>query len=190
MKRVCITGASGFIGQSLCRTLAKSGFIVKGFIRNSKPNLQSGNNINYIPVGNIDLSTNWENLLSSQDCIIHCAGTVNATNKKNDESIYNSINVEGTKNLAMQAAKAGVKRLIFLSTIKVNGECTNDIPNKKNKFIYSDTPNPQDIYSISKLKAEKALWEISNKTGLEIVILRLGVWKVCKRKFTTIDKIN
>jgi len=176
MKKICVTGANGFIGQSLCKALSNSGYFVRGFVRtlNTFPKLR---NLEYVKVGNIDLNTNWENSLFSFDCLIHCAGIANTT-KKDDKDIYNSVNFEGTKNLAEQAVKAGVRRFIFLSTIKVNGESTSEIFNKKenlkeSKFIYSDIPNPQDIYSISKYRAEKALWEISYKNGLEIVILRL-----------------
>jgi len=175
MKKICVTGASGFIGQSLCKALSRSGYFVRGFVRNLNiyPKLK---NLEYVKIGNIDLNTDWENSLLSYDCIIHCASVVNDL-RKNDKDIFNSVNFDGTKNLAEQAVKAGVKRLIFLSTIKVNGESTSKIFDKinlrENKFFYSDIPKPQNIYSISKLKAEKVLWEISSKTGLEIVILRL-----------------
>ena len=170
MKKICVTGANGFIGQSLCKALSNSGYFVRGFVRtlNTFPKLR---NLEYVKVGNIDLNTNWENSLFSFDCLIHCAGIANTT-KKDDKDIYNSVNFEGTKNLAEQAVKAGVRRFIFLSTIKVNGESTYK-PNTKQRFSHKNTSNPQDSYAISKLEAEKILWEISSKTGLEVVVVRL-----------------
>ena len=90
-------------------------------------------------------------------------------NEKNDQDAYYSVNTLGTKQLAEQAAEAGVKRLVFLSSIKVNGESTNN--NKA--FTNNDIPNPQDAYSISKFEAEKFLWEISNSSNLEVVVIRL-----------------
>jgi len=82
------------------------------------------------------------------------------------------VNIDGTKRLAEQSVEAGIKRLVFLSSVKVNGESTYQI-NMKQKFSYEDKPNPQDLYAKSKLGAEKALWEISSKTGLEVVVVRL-----------------
>ncbi len=78
------------------------------------------------------------------------------------------MNVEGTINLAKQAAAYGVKRLILLSSIKVNGEKTLE----SSIFKYNDIPNPEDAYGISKWEAEQGLWEISKQTGLEVVIIR------------------
>jgi nucleoside-diphosphate-sugar epimerase len=85
---------------------------------------------------------------------------------------YQSVNIVGTKNLAEQAVLAGVKRFIFLSSVKVNGESTGNSDDPK-IFTNDDTPNPQDNYAISKFEAEKALWEIASKTNLEVVIVRL-----------------
>ena len=93
---------------------------------------------------------------------------------------YRSINVEGTRQLAIQAASSGVKRLIFISSIKVNGEGINISSNKKitvsasrkKKITHMDEPAPKDSYSISKWEAEQLLWDISTRTGLEVVIIR------------------
>ncbi len=181
MKKILVTGANGFIGQSLCKTLVTKNKLVHGIIRNCSK-VKKHNNIEYSSVGEINYDTNWIEVLSNTDCIIHCAGKAHVMNKNNKITYetYKSINVEGTIRLANQAAEAGVKRIIFLSSIKVNGEntggpMTGKIDNIINRdyFIHTDIPEPKDFYGISKLEAEKELWKISRKTGLEVNILRL-----------------
>lgn len=181
MKKILITGASGFIGRSLCKTLSTSGRFFRGAVR-SIESISTDTRSNYVSIGDISTKINWKNALANIDCIIHCAGRAHVMNetKKNELEIYRSINVQGTKLLAQEAAKAGVKRLIFLSSIKVMGESTdnnqtNMDSKKKNNFFfkYNDVPNPVDSYSKSKLETEKILWEISSITGLEIVVIRI-----------------
>jgi len=170
MKKILITGANGFIGNPLYKRLLKTGRSCVGTVRSN--NLKSSNvNIEYIPVDNIGISTNWKIALGDVDCIIHCAGRAHIMKKidANEEKFFNSVNVDGTKQLAKQAAELGVKRLVFLSSIKVNGEVTQE----KEIFRYDDTPNPKDAYAKSKLEAEKVLWKVSSELGLEIVIVRL-----------------
>jgi len=181
MKKILITGANGFIGNSLYKTLLKAGRSCIGTVRST--NLDSSNvNIEYIIVDNIEFSTNWKIALKGVDCVIHCAGRAHIMKKidANEKKIFNSVNVDGTKQLAEQAAESGVKRLVFLSSIKVNGEVTQDKENyrstknlDKKIFRYNDAPNPKDTYAKSKLDAEKVLWKASNELGLEIVIARL-----------------
>jgi len=91
-----------------------------------------------------------------------------------DINFYKLVNVDATKRLAEQAVEAGIKRLVFLSSIKVNGEST-DRNNKRKKFSHNDSLDPRDLYAISKLEAEKALWKISSRTGLEVVVVRLPI---------------
>ena len=179
MKKTCITGANGFIGKSICETLSKKNKLVVAAVRTNKSFL-SIPNTNFISIDNIDHNTNWSKALEECDNVIHCAGKAHVMDNENKLDDYHSINVEGTKNLAEQAAKAGVKRLIFLSSIKVNGESTDKVQNQKTKnseinsiFTHINTPNPKDPYAISKYEAEKELWKISKKTGLEVNILRL-----------------
>ena len=171
MKKICVTGANGFIGKNICKALILNGKSIRGFVRKIDPNMNSSE-IDYILVGDISSKINWKNHLIGFDCIIHCAGKADALNKKNELNLYRSINTEGTRNLAEQAAQAGVKRLIFLSSIKVYGERL-DKNNKKKVFTSFDTPYPNDSYSVSKLEAEKVLWEISSRTKLEVVVIRL-----------------
>jgi len=180
MKKILITGASGFIGQSLIKSLSNSTRSVRGTVR-SRNLFFSDAETEYVSTGDINIKTNWRESLINIDCIIHCAGKAHTIkSKKNDLSkIYKSVNVDGTKQLAEQAAEAKVRRLIFLSSIKVNGEDTNNdvifkfLNEKKKVFSYKDLVSPQDHYAISKLRGENALWEISSRTGLEVVVVRL-----------------
>lgn len=179
MKKILVTGASGFIGNALCKRLFKSNYVTYSVVRNSSARL-SDNDFNQILINEINSNTNWKKILNNINCIVHCAGIAHNMNKNNNLNFYRSTNLDGTKHLAEQAAEAGVKRLIFLSSIKVNGEYTDDKYDKtisryqkKNSFTHIDLPNPIDPYSISKLEAEKVLHEIYAKTGLETVILRL-----------------
>ena len=181
MNKILVTVANGFIGQSLCKELIKKKFFVRAIVR-SKLKFNDFKNIEYKTIGDINYCTNWTDLLSDIDCIIHCAGKAHVVEKtsRTSEHAYNSINVEGTKKLAIQAAEAGVKRMIFLSSIKVNGENTIDsrsdelnIIKYKKIFTHSDIADPQDLYGLSKWNAEKELWGVSAKTNLEINILRL-----------------
>ena len=168
MEKILVTGASGFIGQKIYRQLIKLERNVCGTIRNS--NLSNFENIK---VANFGGEVDWENILRDVSCIIHCAGKVHEMNKKNDINSYRLINTEGTKNLAEQAIKYGVKRLIFLSSLKVNEENSKKINNKDNLLDNNEKIDHQNFYGQSKFEAEKVLQEISLKSNLEMVILRL-----------------
>ena len=181
MKKICVTGANGFIGKSICRSLIKWGIFVRGTVRSQ--NLTSKtSNYECVSVGDISNNTNWSEAIFGCECIIHSAGIAHKINELDGENsqIYQKVNVDATKKLANQAVAAGVKRLIFLSSIKVNGESTEKffqtqvLKNEYKKvFSHDDILAPEDNYAASKLEAEKVLWDISAKTGLEIVILRL-----------------
>jgi nucleoside-diphosphate-sugar epimerase len=173
MNKIFVTGANGFIGKSLCNTLVFNNRFVCGAVRDVKTSSDQikSPNMEYVSVGDINSKTNWKDILSGYDCVIHCAGRAHVLNKDKKDSLepYRLINIEGTKRLAEQSAIAGIKRLVFLSSIGVNGNQTNDAK----PFSIYDDPNPTEEYAISKYKAEKVLSEISSKTGLEIVILRI-----------------
>ena len=181
MKKILITGASGFIGQSLIKYLSKLNKSIRGTLRSNSFFLN--NEIEHVLVKNINHKTNWNKSLNNIDCIVHCAGIAHIIKQKEklvEQKIYRSVNVDGTKQLAEQAAEAKVRRLIFLSSIKVNGESTGNFyvdkfqnEQKKSVFTHKDLANPQDLYAKSKLQAEKVLWEISSRTGLEVVVVRL-----------------
>ena len=159
MKRICITGANGFIGNTLCKSLKSSNNHIRGFVRFMDLDNNSSET-EYISVGDISSKTNWKDHLKGFDCVIHCAGLTHQMSSIKDINVYNLVNIDGTKRLAEQSVEAGIKRLVFLSSVKVNGESTYRI-NMKQKFSYEDKPNPQDLYAKSKLGAEKVLWKIS-----------------------------
>jgi nucleoside-diphosphate-sugar epimerase len=123
--------------------------------------------VNSVQVGEIDQSTNWTEALRGQDVVIHVAAVAHIPFcDKEVLGRYQSVNVEGTRNLALQAARDGVKRFIFLSSIGVNGNMSS-IP-----FRLTDDANPQEPYAESKWHAEEELKEICSAEGMEFVILR------------------
>ena len=166
MKKILLTGSSGFIGSELLRQLYSKNYFVHTSSRSKKLQQKKNGIINF-EISEIDNNTNWLEALDKVNCIIHCAGLAIETNKIESES-YKKVNVDGTYNLAKQAAQKGVKRFIFISTIKVNGDKTD----KKSFFYHSDKPNPGDVYAKSKWQAEQKLIELSKQTLMEIVIIR------------------
>ncbi|THB68576.1 MAG: SDR family oxidoreductase [Gammaproteobacteria bacterium] len=163
-----VTGSDGFVGSYLCDYLVSKKHFVRGALLQNTELLMPG--VTKYIIGNIGEETDWGEALSSIDVVIHTAARVHVMSDKasNPLAEFRKTNVDGTKNLAIQAAKAGVKRLVFISSIKVNGESTC----KNEPFRYSDLPSPQDPYGISKYEAEKELKQISENTGLEVVIVR------------------
>ena len=154
---VAITGANGFVGRALCNELSSRK------INHKRLQRKKGDNV--LLVDSIGPNTQWKKVLMGVDTIIHCAGHAHQT-KKNSQN-YDSINHLGTVNLAKQASEEGVKRFIFISSIKVNGELSYKTPLKS-----TDQTNPKDPYSISKQKAEKGLKRIAENGKMEIVIIR------------------
>jgi len=168
MNKILITGSTGFVGQKLCKKLISANYSIREAVRsNSEKQLGIKEIFN---VGEIDKSTNWSASLQDIDCVIHCAARAHVMNENKLDTLatYRKVNVDGTRNLAEQCAKAGVKRLIFLSSIKVNGEKTK----VSFSFRHDDNPKPEDAYGISKWEAELALQKVSKKYGIEIVIIR------------------
>lgn len=162
-----ITGANSFVGQALCETAARRGFCVKGAVR-AACSLPPG--VEPVTVGAIDRETDWAAALRNVDVVIHLAARVHVMSDTAADPLaeFLKVNLHGTASLARQAAQADVKRLVYVSSIKVNGEETHD----GQKFSETDPPAPQDPYSISKWEAEQALHRIAQETGLEVVIAR------------------
>ena len=163
-----VTGANGFVGQALCGSLIGHGFEVRSAVRREEARLATGTKKTV--VGVMDGNTDWAKALQGIDCVIHLAARVHVMKDDAQDPLeeFRKANVHGTENLARQAAKAGVRRLVFVSSIKVNGEQTLG----DEKFSESDAPNPQDPYGISKWEAEQALHRVAEETGLEVVIVR------------------
>ena len=164
--KILITGQNGFIGKALFDLLERQGQEVIGAVRIEQ---QAHKNKNIFPVGDVNSKTNWLEMLSDIDVVIHLANRAHVLNdhEKDPLAVFREVNVEGTAQLARQAAKSGVKRFIFVSSIKVNGERTDVKP-----FSASDKPNPQDPYAVSKLEAEDVLRKISTQSSMEFVIIR------------------
>jgi len=171
MALVVVTGASGFVGSPLSTSLAASGFRVRAAVRAGTPaELPGCSGVERAILGGISASTDWFSVLTNVDCVVHCAALAHVIHETAGDALaaYRAVNVDGSRRLAEQAAAAGVRRLVYLSSIKVNGEQTAlGAP-----FLCSDTPAPQDAYGVSKSEAEQALWEVSAKTGLEVVVAR------------------
>lgn len=160
--KVLITGASGFVGHSTSNVLELRGEQVVRAVRKEQPNS--------LVVGDIGPNTCWHEALSKCGAVIHLAARVHVMNEMSSDLLaeFRRVNVAGTANLARQAAEAGVRRLVFLSSIKVNGESTEEgLP-----FIADDDPVPKDPYGASKHEAEQVLYQIAADTGMEVVIIR------------------
>ncbi|MBA3536188.1 MAG: SDR family oxidoreductase [Tatlockia sp.] len=170
VKNILLTGATGFVGQQLLKKLAEQNdYALRIAVRTPKAQLFAPEICIY---RSIDLSaqTNWTEVIEGCDLVIHAAARAHIMNEKAKEPLqeFRKVNTEGTLKLAAQAASSGVKRFIFISSIKVNGEST--FANKP--FSADDLPNPQDPYAISKYEAEQGLQELAAKTGMEVVIIR------------------
>lgn len=163
--KILITGSNGFLGQYLCQFLAEQNYLVLAQTRKA----QTFSYPNIINI-NFDLNDSLDNIdLSKVEVIIHCAGRAHVMNETAASPLeaYRQTNVQGTLNLAKKAIQSGVKRFVYLSSIKVNGEQTTIQP-----FKPSDIVNPEDPYGLSKYEAEQALLDLSKETGLEVVIIR------------------
>ena len=166
---ILVTGSSGFVGQSLCRKLADFNRAVCGTAR-AQSSISCADETRFFVVGEINASTDWSSALVGAECVIHCAARAHVMHETEADALaaYRSVNVDGSKRLAEQAAVAGVRRLVFLSSIGVLGIHTNG----RGPFSFSDAPNPVEDYAISKWEAEQALWEVAASTGLEVVVVR------------------
>lgn len=165
--RFLITGANGFVGKALCAELARRGHFVRAAVREVN---QPIGNIAIASVGSIDGVTDWTAALSNIDVVIHLAARVHVMQDSSEEPLeeFRKVNVQGTENLARQTVDSGVKRLVYVSSIGVNGLQTK----LDNIFTETDTVNPHNAYSISKWEAEQKLLQICNTTGLDVVVIR------------------
>ena len=167
---IVITGGTGLVGNALIHRLAiqiNPVYIIAPMRRlyETWPI-----NVKSILIDNISPSTDWGAILMGASVVVHCAARVHVMNDKTADSMaaFQLVNVEGTLNLARQAAEAGVRRFVFVSSIKVNGEVTEF----GRPFLADDIPAPFDPYGMSKLQAEQGLIRISQEKGMEVVIVR------------------
>ena len=218
--KILITGPDGFVGSAVCSELLDDGLSVRGAywkamespvkreslsVNGEAPSVNGGSlNVNSggdrsfattepIVVGDINASTDWSRALVEIDAVVHLAARVHIMDDTAEDPLaaFREVNVEGTRRLAESAAKAGVKRFVFISSIKVNGEATDFLATKRHKkareenlnndhlstiipqsFSERDKPAPEDAYGQSKHEAEQVLREIDAETGMEVVILR------------------
>lgn len=164
--KILLTGSNGFIGRALRAQLLRDTHNVVSAVRKSGEQSTS----NEVAVGDIGSDTDWHQALEGCEAIVHCAARVHMMRDDAVDKLaaFRQMNVEGTLNLARQAIAAGVRRFIFLSTIKVNGELSP----LGRPFQPDDTPAPNDSYGISKLEAELKLQKICVESGMEFVVIR------------------
>jgi nucleoside-diphosphate-sugar epimerase len=165
--RLAMTGVTGFVGHCLAKRLVAEGYHVRGLVRRavSLPGLP----LEVAQVGTVDGATDWGESMAGIDVVVHLAARTRAVRERGrgDLADYRPVNVDGTRRLAEAAAQSGVRRLVFVSSLKVNGDTTSSRP-----FQASDRPAPQDAYGISKWEAEHVVGEVAGKTGLETVVVR------------------
>lgn len=173
--RILVTGASGFVGRSLCRFLATNSHAVVASVRDQSRFLQSGlaptsGQMEVVQVASLGPSTDWRQILGDVDAVVHCAARVHVMNDTSVDAthLYQETNARGTQALATQAAEIGVKRFILISSIKVNGETTE----AGRPFTADSQPNPTDPYGQSKLDAETALARVCETSDMDFVVIR------------------
>lgn len=165
---VLITGANGFVGQSLCRRMASDSWHVRGTIRSAEQTAGLFAGVEVVHIKSIGADTDWSDAMTGVNAVVHLAARVHMMNDVAAEPLaaFRQVNVAGTERLARMAAAHGVKRFVYISSIKVNGE------GALTPYIEQTAEAPQDPYGVSKWEAEQALRKIAKETGLEVVILR------------------
>ena len=178
IKTILVTGPDGFVGTALCRELLKCGFAVRGAQWQGGP-LPTG--AESVVVGDINAATDWSAALEGIDTVIHLAARVHIMKDTAEDPLaaFREVNVDGTRRLAEEAATAGIRRFVLMSTVKVNGERTDCRPQTADRnnaipppfFSEASPPAPEDAYGISKWEAEQAL-HAAAASGMETVIVR------------------
>ena len=163
-----ITGASGFIGRVLCKVMQVRGDEVIAAVRKKSALLDCS--YSQVEVGEIHETTDWSSVLTEVDIVIHLAARVHVMRDAADNPLdeFRRVNTAGTEHLARSAVAWGVKRMVYVSTIKVNGEESTS----GRIYTEQDIPAPIEPYAISKWEAEQTLQHIAQNTDLEIVIVR------------------
>ena len=163
---ILVTGASGFVGKALCNALSNDGYTINAAVRSEEQAFPLVKNTSYCLVGGIDKDTDWSSVVYGVDSIVHLAARVHVMHDIASDplSAFRPVNVAGTERLARQASAAGVRRFIYLSSVKVNGE--------ESPVFYTEksTPDPQDAYAVSKWEAEQILHQVASATGMEVLL--------------------
>lgn len=169
---ILVTGANGFVGRAICAELARRQYAVRSVVRGHRvsDSVSGAELSDRIQLGDIGPATDWSGALAEAKAVVHLAARVHVMRDSSVDPLaaFRAVNVAGTLNLARQAAAAGVQRFLFMSSVKVNGECTQ--PGQA--FTEADAPAPQDAYGVSKHEAELGLRQIAGESGMEVVIIR------------------
>ena len=165
--RILVTGATGFLGRAVVEHLAGRGRKVRGAVRGEAAGWPAG--VETAIVGDISGATDWSAALRNVDAVVHCAARAHVLKETAVDPLaqFRTVNTEATLALARQAATAGVRRFVFISSIGVNGAETHGRP-----FRHDDPPHPHSPYAVSKHEAELGLRAIAALTGLEVVVIR------------------
>lgn len=165
---ILVTGPTGFIGQRLCVALTEAGYRVRAATRNLEQSVGSSR-YERVAIGQINGDTDWARALQGVEVIVHLAARAHVMRDRSTDSLatFRDVNTHGTEQLASSAVNAGVRRIVYVSTIKVNGETTDTEP-----FRETDLPAPIDPYGISKWEAEQSLRRLTTGTGVETVAVR------------------
>lgn len=167
--KILVTGATGFVGKVLCSEIGKKDVEVVATIRSNEQKKLLPSNVKTILIDSIDDNTNWEEVISGVDVVVHLAARVHVKNEKAADPLteFRLVNALGTERLALAAASAGAKKFIFMSTIGVNGNSSGEEP-----FTENSKATPHNMYSISKYEAEEKLLEIGRCSNMQVVCLR------------------
>jgi UDP-N-acetyl-alpha-D-quinovosamine dehydrogenase len=162
---ILVTGASGFVGRAVVPRLQEAGHRIKALSRTPGKVPASVEPL----IGNIESEIDWAPRLAGVDTVVHLAARVHVMHETAGDPLarFRSLNRDATVRLATGAARAGVRRFVFVSSIKVNGEATTGTP-----FRAGDRPAPLDPYGVSKWEAEERLREVAKETGMEVVVIR------------------
>lgn len=167
---ILVTGATGFVGSAVVRRLLADDAHGRVVVAVRRGELSWPEGVIQVQTGDLAPSTDWSAALNGVSGVVHCAARVHVMQDTATDPLdeYRRVNVQGTLNLARQATAAGVRRFVFVSSIKANGEATQP----GHPFTADDVPAPLDSYGVSKVEAEQGLRELADSTGMEVVIVR------------------